>query len=236
MVSTWRLAGQAVFCELHSVALVLTSPHRYSNGLQCAPEESKKGFYIYRLARAALKSQPVRKSQKNNGGEGKPWPHKLSALISLLVSGTFPCSGQTSCEMIFFPFSLICLLYSHGEGGANTCLLGVLLQSKQVNGLAHQQGAGFLSDTHLLNVPCGKRLSTFIFPQNCGRISCWHKWFLSWSEIVPALESTGGERCRDGSFFLTFAMDSTVITKSCSQPWKWMRCTSSLSIPSPFLV
>lgn len=186
VVSTWRLAGQVIFCNLLWFALVSASPHRYSNGLRCSLGEGRKDFYIYRLARTVLKSQTVRKNQKNNGGEGKHRPHKLSTLISLLVSGTFSCSGHTSCEIIsFFPFSLICLLYSHEEGGASTCIPGVLLQRKQLNGLAHQQLAAGLFvwvflETYLLNVLFGKRLSTFSFPWSCVRICCRHELLQKW--------------------------------------------------------
>lgn len=52
MVSIWRLAGQPVSCLLLWFYLVLTCPCGYSNGSWCAPGEGKKGFYIYRLARA----------------------------------------------------------------------------------------------------------------------------------------------------------------------------------------
>lgn len=228
MVSTWRLAGQPGFCELHWCCLVLTSPHRYSNGLWCTPEEGKKGFYIYRFARAALKSQPVRKNQKSNRGKGNPWPHKLSALISLLVSGIFSCSGQSRCEIIsFLPFSIICLFYSYGEEGASTCLPRVLLQRKQVNGPAHQQWGlvWFISETHLLNVPFGKRLSAFNFPWSCLRINRRHELLWRQSKVYLALESAGeGERVAEtGSIFLTFPMDPTIISRLHSQLWKRVR-------------
>lgn len=102
----------------------------------------------------------------------------------------FLVRGRLAVKWFFFPFSLICLLYSHGEGGACTCLPRALLQSKQVNGPA-ARGWVLFSETHLLNVPFGKRLSTFDFPQNCVGISCRHELFRTWSEVVPTLESTG---------------------------------------------
>lgn len=106
----------------------------------------------------------------------------------------FLVRGRLAVKWFFSPFSLICLLYSHGEQGASTCLPGVLLQRKQLNGLTNQQqGAGlfFFSETHLLNVPFGKRLSTFNFPRNCVRNSCRHELLRRWSEVVLVLGRVG---------------------------------------------
>lgn len=112
--------------------------------------KARKDFIFIDLPELSSPSQ-LEKNQKNNGGEGKVWPHELSALISLLVSGTFSCSGQTNCEITFSPYSLICLLYSQGEGGANTCLPGVLLQRKQAPDLHTSSkglvGSGFFWDS-----------------------------------------------------------------------------------------
>lgn len=64
--------------------------------------KARKDFIFIDLPELSSPSQ-LEKNQKNNGGEGKAWPHELSALISLLVSGTFSCSGQTNGEITFFP-------------------------------------------------------------------------------------------------------------------------------------
>lgn len=203
--------------------------------------KARKDFVFIDLPELLSPSQ-LEKNQKNNGGEGKAWPHELSLLISLLVSGSFSCSGQANDEITFFP-----LLFNPSpvfpRGRRSQYLPSWSFASEEESAwtctpTARGWWVWFFSKIHLLIVPFGKRLNAFNFPQNCVRISCRHELLWQWSEVFLALVSTkeGGRVAGVGSIFLIFTLDSTMAIRLPSQPWKWVsQALNPTSCPLPFL-
>lgn len=161
-------------------------------------------------------------------------------MISLLVSGTFSCSGQTNCEITFFPL-LFNLSPVFPRGRRSLYLPSWSSASEEASAwictpAARGWWVWVFSKIHLLGVPLGKRLNTFNFPQNCVRISCRHELLWSCSEVFLALLSTeeGGRVAEMGSIFLIFAPDSTIKIRLPSQPWRWViHALNPTSCPLP---
>lgn len=125
-------------------------------------------------------------------------------LISLLVSGTFSCSGQTNCEITFFPL-LFNLSPVFPRGRRSQYLPSWSSPSEEASAQTCTPAARgwwvwVFSEIHLLRVPFGKRLNNLLSPSKLCKNHLPTQAALEMDRGFshPGEHRRGRETCREG--------------------------------------